>query len=277
MASIYRKRMTRRRVILVALVVASVILITFDFRGGPESSGLRKALLEVVQPIEGAVGYVTRPIGNFFSGIFNAGDLKRENELLREENEQLRKDQVETARLQRENQELQELTNLQNPFDFDFVTARIVGLPATNFDSSLSLDAGTSSGVNDGNPVVSGEGLIGRVVDATSRGSKVVLLTDPQSSVGVRDVRSGVSGVVTGQGRGELKLDFVDANADVEAGDVLVTAGFEGSRYPANIPVGKVTSVDTDESGLVLDVVMKPFVDPTRRDFVSVLLWTPSE
>lgn len=276
MASIYRKRTTRRRLILAVLLAVSVMLITFDFRSGGESSGLRKAMLEIVQPIESVVAWVTRPIGDFFTGLINSGNLERETELLREENEQLRKELIEVARLERENEELTELTNLQNPFDFDFVTARIVGVPATNFDNSISLDAGTSNGIADRNPVVSGEGLVGRVIDATSRGSKVLLLTDPQSSVAVRNVRSAVNGVVTGQGGGQLSLEFVDANADVEAGDVFVTSGFEGSRYPANIPVGKVTKVDTDKSGLVLAVQIELFVDATQRDFVSVLLWTPS-
>ncbi len=276
MASIYRKRATRRRLVLAVLIIVSAILITFDFRSGAESSGLRKAMLEVVQPVEAAVGFVTRPVSSFFSGIFNAGDLQSENELLREENEQLRKEKVEAARLARENEELKSLTNLQNPFDFDFVTTRIIGLPSTNFDNSISLDAGTKSGISDGNPVVSGEGLVGRVIDATSRGAKVLLLTDPQSSVAVRDVRSGVNGVVSGQGAGRMELEFVDANADVEAGDVLVTSGFEGSRYPANIPVGKVTKVEIDDSGLVLAAEMQPLVNAFQRDFVSVLLWTPS-
>ncbi len=275
--AIYRKRTPRRRIVLAVLVLISAALITLDFRSGAESSGLRKAMLELTQPIEAGVGFVTRPIGNFFTGLIDGGNLKAENEALREENESLRKEKVESARLKREVDQLESLTNLQNPLDFDYLAASVVGLGATNFDNTLSIGAGTNSGVADGNPVVTGDGLVGRVVDASSRGAKVLLLSDPQSSVAVRDSRSGVNGILTGLGRGRIELEFVDVNADVSAGDVLVTSGFEGSRFPPNIQVGRVTKVEKDASGLVLAAEVEQFDDPTRRAYVSVLLWTPPQ
>ena len=277
MTTIYRKRTNRRRIVLAFLVVASVALITVDFRSGLELSAARKVLLEVVQPVQSVVDSVVGPVGDFFGNLFDTGELKRENEALRQENAELLEEKVRTTKLEKENRELTELTNLQNPLDFDFVTVRIIGAPATNFDNSVFIDSGKTAGVSDGNPVVSGEGLVGRVVDTTSRGAKMLLLSDPSSSVAVRTVRSGVAGVVSGNGDGALSLEYVDSNADVLPGDVFVTSGFDGSRYPAGLPVGIAGKVVKAESGLALDVELVPSADSRRSDFISVLLWTPPE
>lgn len=277
MTALNKRGPSRRQLVLIGLVVLSVVLITIDYSSSAEGSPLRKGLLEAVRPVQGAVGAVTRPVGRFFSGIFSAGALTRDNERLQEENERLRAERVDVAKYERELEELRRLTNVVNPQSYDFLTARVVGEPATNFDETITIDAGTGDGVADGNPVRTGQGLVGRVLDATSTQSKVLLLTDPLSGVGVRDVRNGITGKLQGHGSGKpLTLDFIDASADVAVGDEIATSGFEGSRFPPNLPIGRVASVDIDQSGLVKAITVEPYADGTRRDFVTVLLWTPT-
>ncbi|MBX7158899.1 MAG: rod shape-determining protein MreC [Acidimicrobiia bacterium] len=277
MAALNKRAPSRRKLVLIGLIILSVILITVDYSSDAEGSPLRKGLLEVVRPVQSAVGAVTRPIGRFFSGVFSAGDLSRDNERLQEENERLRAERVDVAKYERELEELRRLTNVVNAKSYDFLTARVVGEPATNFDETITIDAGTDDRVSDGNPVRTGQGLVGRVLDATSTQSKVLLLTDPLSGVGVRDVRNGITGKLQGHGSGKpLTLDFVDASADVAVGDEIATSGFEGSRFPPNLPIGRVATVDLDRSGLVKAITVEPYADGTRRDFVTVLLWTPS-
>lgn len=279
--TIRRRSAARRRIVLGALVVAAIVLISIDFNSGSKGSPLRKVMLEIINPIESAIGTVTRPVGRFVSGIVSGGDLRRENEILREQIEELTKDQVNQRRLESENRELRRLTNLPAAAEFESVTARVIGVPVTNSDWSVVVSAGRERGVRDGNPVVSGEGLVGRVTDATADESKVILLTDPQMSVGVRTLArrdgsgGGVVGAVSGQASQELKFELVDADADIRVGDVVVTSGFQGSRFPAGIPVGRVVKSERKNDGLALDARVEPFVDATRRDFVSVLLWTP--
>ena len=279
--TIRRRSAARRRIVLGALVVAAIVLISIDFNSGSKGSPLRKVMLEIINPIESAIGTVTRPVGRFVSGIVSGGDLRRENEILREQIEELTKDQVNQRRLESENRELRRLTNLPAAAEFESVTARVIGVPVTNSDWSVVVSAGRERGVRDGNPVVSGEGLVGRVTDATADESKVILLTDPQMSVGVRTLArrdgsgGGVVGAVSGQASRELKFELVDADADIRVGDVVVTSGFQGSRFPAGIPVGRVVKAERKSDGLAFDAQVEPFVDATRRDFVSVLLWTP--
>jgi rod shape-determining protein MreC len=279
--TIRRRSAARRRIVLGAFVVAAIVLISIDFNSGSKGSPLRKVMLEIINPIESAIGTVTRPVGRFVSGIVSGGDLRRENEVLREQIEELTKNQVNQRRLESENRELRRLTNLPAATEYESVTARIIGVPVTNSDWSVVAAAGRNQGVRDGNPVVSGEGLVGRVTDATAVESKVILLTDPQMSVGVRTLQrrdgtgGGVVGAVSGQASRVLDFELVDAEADIRVGDVVVTSGFQGSRFPAGIPVGRVVKAERKSDGLEFDAQVEPFVDATRRDFVSVLLWKP--
>ncbi len=269
--AIFHRRNYRRRLILVALLVGSLVLITLDFRRGPESSQVRAGLLVVVQPISAGVTGAIRPVQNFFGSLGKGNHLKARNEALQRQVEKLQKVEVDKKRLEAENKDLRETANYRGATGYSYVTARVVGVPATNFDWSLTIDAGADERVASGNPVLAGQGLIGRVIDVSPRGAKVMLLADPQSSVGVRDERSGVTGVVTGQSTGPLRLEFVDANADVKVGDIFVTSGFDKSRFPANLTVGKVTSIEKESSGLVLSADVLP-VEP-MHDFVSVMMW----
>lgn len=278
MAALNRRAPSRRKLVLIGLLILSVILITVDYSSDAEGSPLRKGLLEAVRPVQSAVGAVTRPIGRFFSGVFSAGSISRDNERLQEENERLRAERVDVAKYERELEELRRLTNVVNASSYDFVTSRVVGEPATNFDETITIDAGSNNRVADGNPVRTGQGLVGRVLDATSTQAKVLLLTDPLSGIGVRDVRSGITGKLQGHGSGkDLTFDFVDASADIAVGDEIATSGFEGSRFPPNLPIGRVATVDIDQTGLVKKITVEPYADGTRRDFVTVLLWTPSK
>jgi rod shape-determining protein MreC len=121
-------------------------------------------------------------------------------------------------------------------------------------------------------PVVAGEGLVGRVVATTSTRATVVLLRDPTSGVGVRAERSGVTGIAEGlTAHRDLQMTFVDSNADLKTGDLVVTSGLQNGRFPAGIPVGQIVSATREPSSLSLEVRIKPSVDFDRIEFVKVL------
>ena len=150
----------------------------------------------------------------------------------------------------------------------------MIDTTASNFEVTLRLDRGTSSGVAVGMPVVSGAGLIGRVVQAASHESTVLLLTDASSNVGVRD--GNVLGITTGQGKSHpMRIDYVPPGSPVHAGDVMVTSGLQGSQFPGGIPVGKVTAVSQPRDALQETLQMQPVADLTAIQFVDVLRWSP--
>jgi rod shape-determining protein MreC len=135
------------------------------------------------------------------------------------------------------------------------------------------IGAGSREGVLAGSPLVVPSGLVGRVTTVSARFAKAILLTDADSAVGARIVRTGEQGVVRGDG-GELRLDYLSAIADVRPGDAIETAGIDGI-FPRGIPIGSVVRV-TRGKALFLSVRVAPAAPLHRLDDVLVLDPAPS-
>jgi rod shape-determining protein MreC len=157
------------------------------------------------------------------------------------------------------------------------VPARVVSSAPTNFQITITIDRGTEAHLDVGMPVVTSAGLVGRVTEVSKIRSTVLLITDPQSNVGVRLANSGEPGVVRGDGnRNPLPLDLITTEVPVAVGEPVVTSGLERGLFPAQIPVGRVRNVTARPSALQKDILIEPSVDLVRLEFVRVLLWKPA-
>jgi rod shape-determining protein MreC len=130
------------------------------------------------------------------------------------------------------------------------------------------LDRGGDDGIRGGMPVVAAGGLVGRVVDVGPHHSTVLPLTDAASAVGVRAGPAGAAGIAQGGGGPSLRLDLLDPNAPLESGDLAVTSGLRHSRFPAGLPVGRVT-------GARGHFAVSALAPPDRLEVVKVLRWSP--
>lgn len=274
--AVYRR--TRPRFILLLLVLTAITLLTLDGRG--TGSGvidtIRSGARDAFAPVGRAADTVLEPVGNFFTGMIHYGDLKAENARLREQNEELRGQALEAKNSQREQQALLDQLDLDYVGDIPRVRARIVSAAASNFELTFEIDRGTNHGVAKGMPVVSGAGLVGRVVDASRSRSTVMMLTDSTFSVGVRLSTSGDVGVATGRGgRDPLKVDLIEPATKVDKGEVVVTSGLQQSVFPPGIPVGTVREARTPPGALQQEVDIDPVVDLRRLEFVTILQWSP--
>ena len=116
--------------------------------------------------------------------------------------------------------------------------------------------------------------MIGRVVGVVGRGVHVLLVTDRDSGVAVRDARSGALGVLRGNPDvAQQVLEAYDAKPDMKRGDVLVTVGGESGAFPPDIPVGQILSVKSRPGDLTARVTVRLFGDATHTEFVRVLQW----
>ena len=275
--AVYR-RSNRARYTLLLLVLTAVTLLTLDERGSSSKvfDKVKAAATDVFAPVQTATDKVTAPVGDFFSGVVHYGDLKTENARLRDELQQSRAVSLEAAEAQRENQALKDQQKLTFTADIPTVAATVVSTTTSNFDLTVELDRGTDAGLAVNMPVVAGGGLVGRVVRVSRLRAVVVLITDPTSSVGVRLVTADQPAVATGNGPGKpLRVDFVDVNAQVTAGDQVVTSGLQGGRYPQGIPIGTVKTVRVTPGAVQPEIEVQPIVDLRRLEFVKVLQWAP--
>jgi rod shape-determining protein MreC len=272
MALYSRPRNTR--LLVVSLVMVSLLTITVDYRGGDsgplESAG--KATLTGVGALQSAVSRVIRPIGDFVTGLVNVGSLRKENDRLRKQVEQLQTQAGQSVSDERVKQELLTLLGLEEQLRLEkTVAARVTADSVSNFEWSVTIDKGSSSGIKIDMAVVSGDGLVGRVISVAPNASIVELIIDPDSGVAGRLASSGETGVVEGQRNQDLTMDLVSPNARVVVNEQVVTSGFQGSLYPPEIPIGFVSRVFPDPGKLNKTIAVRPAVNFSALQFVLVV------
>ncbi len=258
-------------------MLTAITLVTIDTRsnGGGVTGAIRARTQDVFSPIQSATHAVLRPIGNFFTGVFEYGSLKRENAQLSDELAQARNQASASSQYQRELQILSEQEHLDFVGNIPSVTAQVVEDSSSNFEVAVQINRGTNSGIAVGMPVVTGGGLVGKVVEASGNISTVLLLTDPTFSVGV-NLANGTVLVADGQGRGNpMTLELVDATTQIHEGDKLVTSGLNLEQYPKDIPVATVKSVKSSPGQLQQEVTVTPSADLSDLEYVRVLQWSP--
>ena len=268
------------RTVLVLLLLASLTLITLDVRGGDDSpiEPLRSAAGDVFGPVEEVTATVVRPfqaVPEFFS---TTGTLREELEHLEAENSSLRGQLATTVVDRNRAAELDGLLQSSRSTGYALVPARVIAIgPAQSFSRSVTIDAGTSSGVYPDMTVLNNDGLVGRVIRADRGTATVLLIVDAESVVGGRLGSSMEVGFLRGRGdlgdRGRLDLDLVDNAVTPGKDDVLVTWGSKnGAPYVAGVPIGRVTSVYSSPRQLSKQAVIEPLVDFSSLDLVGVVV-----
>jgi rod shape-determining protein MreC len=270
----------RRRFVLVLIVLTSLTLITLDSRSGRTGplGAVGRIIHTVVSPIQRATSAVAHPIGDWWSGVIDSGGLKRENRKLRDEVAQLQ-GREDTARVALQHDaELKALLGLKLLGSAHAIVVRVVDRDPGNFQSTIMIDRGQEAGIEKDMAVVAADGVVGHVIDSWHGGANVRVLTDPESAIAVRTIEHPATGIAQGNlGSPDLTVSDFDADAKVKRGDHVITADVVNSVFPPDLPVGRVTSVDTQDAGLGLTAKIRPNVDFTELEFVEVLRWVPGE
>jgi len=268
------------RTVLVLLLLACFTVVTLDVRGGDDSpvDPLRSAVGEVLGPIERGAAAAVRPVVAVPQFFRSTSGLRADVSRLEAENARLR-GEVATSGVDRNRAaELDGLLAGARGTGYAVVPARVIAMgPAQSFTRSVTIDAGTSSGIEPDMTVLNNDGLVGRVIRADRTTATVLLVVDRQSVVGGRLGSTMEVGHLRGRGDhgddARLDLDLVDQNAAPTRNDVLVTWGSRnGAPYVAGIPIGVVTTVSISPRQLSARAVIAPFVDFTSLDLVGVVV-----
>jgi rod shape-determining protein MreC len=280
---VYDKKVRRRRAVLGLLVALSLILLTGYFSEG--SSGplhsVQRGVLQALSPIQEGASRALKPVrdlAGWFGDTFNA---KSERDRLRKENAELRKEVVGAKAAQSENDQLSRLVGLDRSSSVGHLqpkTARVIGRSPTLWYATLEVDRGSDDGVRTDQPVVSGDGLVGKVTNVTSGTAVVTLITDHTSGVSAKVLdHAGDPGVVVPAvgDPNDLLVQTLPPRSKVAVGDQVVTSGTRAGRleslFPPDIPIGTVTRVTPDELALSQQVHIRPAADLRHLDFVQIL------
>lgn len=189
--------------------------------------------------------------------------LKRERDLLKSR-------LITLEESAKENVRLKALLDLRGSLATPMVAARVIGRDLSNWESSVLVDKGVKDGVKKGAPVVAGDGVVGRVVEATAHSSRVMLLVDPQFSVAGRVRTSQQSVLVSGSLNGTCRVRYTEAQDHINVGDEIVTSSLS-SAFPENLMVGTVTSSRVSPDGTP-ELTVKPAVSTFALEDVLILL-----
>jgi rod shape-determining protein MreC len=277
-----RKRAPRS--LLVALVLASVTLITLDQQGGDDSllEPARQAAGEAFGPVEAVTAAAIRPFTAVPGWFRSRGAMNEELRALEAENSELR-GQVATASFDRNRlEEYDGLTRTAADLGRALVPARVVAYGSSQaFSDTVTIDAGSAAGLGPDMTVVNNDGLVGRVLRVTRTTATVLLILDADSIVGGRVGDSMEIGFVDGRGgvgedRG-LDLRLVDDAVVPERHETVLTWGSAGAGpYVSGIPIGRVKDVYSSVRETTQRAVVEPFVDFSSLDVVGVVVPTGS-
>ena len=276
-----RVRADRSALVAIVLLVASLLLMTFDVRSSSDGLGatFRNGAQFVAAPLQAGINAVVTPVVGFADGLANLAGLRQENERLRGRIAELEGELTRVAHLEDQVEELSVLLGLRMEGDLqDLAIAAEVTGRAGNLDPTLFVNRGTVDGVHHGQPVVDGQGaLVGVVSEAGERSSVVTPITSRRSAAVTVRLADDRRGLVEGLGTGGLQLSILDAETPVFEGDLLTTFGPFGDSdsYPKGLYVGTVTESASPRSG-VIRVDVEPIGDLDRVEYVGILPWPPS-
>ena len=248
-----------RRALLIGLIAASIIMVTAYSREG--STGplhtLQSAVSGAVSPLRivgGSVEAATSTVGDTMENI-----TADQNTLtgLREYNSQLEQQYAQMEEYKQETQRLQKLLDLKDNYQIEGTGARVIGRSSEAWSQTVIINKGTNEGISTGQTVIGTSGVVGQVVSASGSTATVRLLTDPQSGAAAMVQSSRAEGILRGSLIGLLYLEDLDADAEVNVGDVIVTSGLGGS-YARGLIIGTVVKVDAQQGDTSRRIVVSP-------------------
>lgn len=263
----------RKFVLALATLAALVTVMSVTARERETVLLIEKAIIEVFAPIQSWVGGLAAGIRGGVADLQAFSRLRQENENLRAKAEAYDVTLHRLKELEIENERLRALLGFAHAVDYRYVVADVVARNADNWFSRITINRGSSDGVAKDMPVVTSQGLVGRVFEVSSNISVVQLLTDRDSGAGALIQSSRDAGIVSGQGNQTplLSMMLFGRNAEVNVGDAVVTSGF-GEIYPQGLFVGRVVEITKDSYGLVKYAHVKPGVSFGRLEEVLVVI-----
>jgi rod shape-determining protein MreC len=264
----------RSRLLLIILIVTSLLLITLDLRGVKILDGVRSGTQNVLSPFQKAGSTVVSPFRNFFGDVTNLGQTRSEIEKLKEENSKLRNELLQRKSADAELEQLKSVLDLAGRAGYKVLASRVISQGAsTSFSQSITIDAGSTSGVRQNMTVVSGEGLVGVVKESYLNSALVMLATDPDFKVGVRIAGTQQIGILSGRGSKRAELQLLDNQQIVKVGDVLLARGSTNNRpFVPGIPVGVISAVDNTAGSIAQTATVMLYPNFSALGVVSVVL-----
>jgi rod shape-determining protein MreC len=282
-ASVRTQKEIRQRapIWLVALLIGNLVIMAVDAR---DADGQPKVLRIWTQtfasPLQSASSKASGATTGFFQQIWNFRSTAQENEQLKERLAQVETELNTARQAAAENEHLRGLLGLSEQTNIKSVPARVIARDPSVWFNTITINRGSSSGIEMNMPVVTAGGIVGRVITVGPWASQVMLLTDEKAGAGAVVGQLGQSGALGSvRGRADLgaaliEMRYVSGTEKVEVGDNVMTTGQDGI-YPPGLNVGRVVEVKTGSATQAHQILIQPGAQLDHLEEVAVLLYHP--
>jgi rod shape-determining protein MreC len=244
---------------LAIALVFHTLLLSVQTNKRIDTSFVRVWLLDALGPIEKAVDTGVESVENVWSGYVGLIHVHRDNEKLISENSRLRMELAQKTEGVVELGRLRKMMDLQATPIGKTIVARVIGKDPSQGGQNITIDKGTRSGIRRDTTIITGDGVVGRVISAANFFSVVQLITDSQSATGFIVRSSRRLGILKGIGGPELEMEYIDDDNDIKQGDELITSG-QDQIYPKGLVLGTVVLVGPKQGNFKL-VRVRPSVN----------------
>ena len=257
-------------IFVAALLIVALGMISYNLKYGTDKSFLRKIVLEAVAPVQRVLDFsITSIKDNWSRYIFLVG-IQEENKNLNKKIDELKAVIISYQESYKEAQRLKKLLSLSDDYNYQFISARVIGREQAALSRTILINKGSADGLKAGMPVLAPPGLIGRLVDVSWHVSRVLLFIDENSNIDAIVQRNRTQGIISGAGSRGLIFKYISKTQDVKEGDVIVSSGM-GGVFPKGMLIGRVIHVDRQDGGLFLKINVAPFTDLSKLEEILIL------
>jgi rod shape-determining protein MreC len=268
-----RKGPNRLYVATAVLIVLGVILSSLYVRE-KEAGPLHSVESFFRDQLAGPLTFLKNTYSSFedwFYGVLNASRLTRENEKLKRDLSEARRLLLEAEAVKRENEELKKMLKLPEKKGFSLIAAEIIAVNQEMSGKFYTINRGREDGLEINQPVITPDGIFGKIYSVGKRSAYVMPINHPQSAVSAEIAETGEKGILEGTAEGELKLKLIPRDSKASIGMTVVTSGL-GGIFPKNLLLGTIKSVKGNPNRLDLEIAVGAAVDFNTTDFVYVVL-----
>jgi rod shape-determining protein MreC len=273
----------RNALVLIAVLLAQVIGLAVQVRRpgqNPEDNGgvrlIRSWVVGLVAPPERLLHWTGRGLRGVWNNYIDLVHVRRQNQQLQAELGSVRLEEDSLAENARQAVRLQALLGFQEKYIYKTVAVQVIGTSGTEQSHVLLIDKGADSGLKPDMPVITPDGIVGKIRDVFGHTSQVLEISDETSGAGVILVNTRIEGVLRGNSWGQPQIVNVSPDDRIKAGEPVVTSGGDGI-YPRGLAVGAVERAVPNAEGTLVNVLVKPAANLSALEEVLVVTSTGSQ
>jgi rod shape-determining protein MreC len=253
------------------LILAALVIISYSSSRPVSDAGYaRKLLLEALWPLESLKNKAIKSLHESWSRYLFLVGLEKENRQLKKDIQVLENKLIQYREGYLKSLQLQSMLELREKFDERTVIAEVIDREYSSVFKSVLINKGTVDGLRAGLPVLSDQGIAGRITECSRNACRAMLVTDVNSKISVLLQHNRTHGILQGVSGTRCRLKYIPKAEDVKTGDVVVSSGL-GGIFPKGHVLGVVTVVDKKEGGLFQRIDVQPSVDFDKLEFVAII------